>query len=99
MLAGRLVNRAALADVVASTEKALGRCALFFVVGGDALGEGVSVDSQHFRCIRKMFSMPGESLLDIDLFKLRHRFIQQNLAVQHFIDQGFELGAHLHFSV
>lgn len=54
------------------------------------------MDAQDFRGICEMLSMSRECLFDINLFKLRHGLIQENLAVQHFTDQGFELGAHLH---
>jgi hypothetical protein len=32
----------------------------------------------------------GEGLLYIELFKLAHRFVQKDVALQHLIYQGFE---------
>ena len=76
-------------------EHALGWRAFFAMVRGDAFGEGVSMNSQHLSSVCEMLAMPRECLFNIDFFKLCHGFIQKNLAVQHFIDQAFELGAQL----
>ena len=77
-------------------EDALCGCAVFSVIRGYAFGESISVNAEDFGGIREVFSVSRQRLFDIDLFKLRYGLIQQYLTVKHFIDQGFELGAHLH---
>ena len=66
------------------------------MVCGDALGERVSMDPEDFGGICEVLPVAGQGLFNIDLLKLSDRFIQKNLTVEHFVNQGFELGAHLH---
>lgn len=53
--------------------------------GGGGFGEVVGVSFQ--------------SILDIELFELRHRFIEQNAPVEHFIYQSFHSVAHIHLGL
>ena len=40
--------------------------------------------------------MPGERFFDVESLEFSNGFVQQDLAVQHFFNQGFKFGAHLH---
>ena len=47
------------------------------------------MDSKDLSCVGQVIVVQTQGLLDVKLFKLGHRFIEQYLAVKHFIDQGF----------
>ncbi len=40
--------------------------------------------------------MPRERFLNVKSLEFSNGFVQQDLAVQHFLNQGFKFGAHLH---
>ena len=63
---------------------------VLFFVGGDAFGEGVSMDSEHHRGFREVLFVPGEGLLYIELLKLADGFVEEDMSFQHLVDQGFE---------
>src|SRR5689334_13216691 len=68
--------------------------ALLFVVEGDALGEGVAMDAQDDGGVGEVLFVLGQSLLDVELFELRERFVQKDLSLKHLVDQGFKTGTH-----
>ena len=66
------------------------------VVSRDTFGERITVDTKYFCGIGEMFLMPGERFLDVESLEFSNGFVQQDLAVQHFLYQGFKFGVHLH---
>jgi hypothetical protein len=67
----------------------------FFLIISDPLRDSVPMDAQRLGSFGKMFFVAGECLLDVELFEFGYGFGEQNMAVQHFVNQGFESGAHL----
>ena len=57
-----------------------GAVTVLFVVGRDAFGEGISMDTEHYGRLRKVLSVFGERLLYIELFKLPDRFVEEDMA-------------------
>jgi hypothetical protein len=55
-------------------------------VGGDALCQSISVDSQHDGGLREVLPVFREGLLDVEFLKLADRFIQKDVAIQHLVD-------------
>ena len=53
------------------------------------------MDSERAGSLRKVLLVSGHGFLDVELFKLAESFGEQNLAVQHLVDQGFKSCAHL----
>src|SRR5947209_10207267 len=74
----------------------VGGGALLRAVGGDALGERVAVDAERDGGAREVFLVARERLLDVELLELGDGLVEHDLAVEHFVNQGFESGAHLH---
>ena len=70
--------------------------ALGSFVGGHAFREGVAVDAKLSRRARQVIFIARERLLDVKLLKFGEGFVEHYLSVEHFIDKGFEAGAHLH---
>ena len=54
------------------------------------------MDAEDFGSVCEVLPVTGQGLFYIDLLELSDRFVQENLAVEHFVYQGFKLGAHLH---
>ena len=63
---------------------------LLAFIAGDALGEGVAMDADGCGGVGDVLLMPGEGLLYVELFKLAHRFVEKDVALQHFVYQVFE---------
>jgi hypothetical protein len=63
---------------------------LLAFISGDALGEGVAVDAEDGGGVGDVLFVAREGLLYIELFELAHRFVQKDVALQHFVYQGFE---------
>lgn len=63
---------------------------LLLVVSGDALGEGVAVNAEHGRSIRDVLLVPRQGFLDVEFLEFAERFIQKDVALEHFVDQVFE---------
>lgn len=68
---------------------------LLTLVVGNALGNGVSVDSQGFGGFRQVVFVSRERLFYIEFFKFFKRFGQQDLAVEHFLNQDFKTRVHV----
>jgi hypothetical protein len=68
---------------------ALLRRALVFVLG-DAFGEGVAVDAEDGGRVGDVLLVTGESFLDVELLELAERFVEKDVAFEHFVDQVFE---------
>ena len=60
------------------------------VIGSDSLCEGVAVDAEHGGRVGDVLLVTGERLLNIELLKLAHRLVKQNMAFEHFVDQIFK---------
>jgi hypothetical protein len=67
-------------------------CAFLWRVSilGDSLGEGVAMDAEHGGGIGDVLLVTGKRFLDIELLELAERFIQKDVAFEHFVDQAFE---------
>ena len=65
------------------------RRALVFILG-DALGEGVAMDAEDGGRVGDMLLVTGESFLDVELLELAERFVEKDVAFEHFVDQVFE---------
>ena len=63
---------------------------LLAFISSDAFGEGVAVDAEDGGRVREMLFVAREGLLYIELLKLAERFIQKDVALEHFVDQAFE---------
>src|SRR5947209_1208703 len=70
--------------------------ALLCAVVGDSLGERVAVDAERSGGAREMLFVSGERLLDVELLELGEGLVEHDLAVEHFVNQDFQSGAHLH---
>ena len=62
-----------------------GAVAILFVVGGDAFGQRVSVDSEHHGGLREVLFVLGERLLYVELLKLPDSLIQEDMSLQHLV--------------
>ena len=62
---------------------------LVFVLG-DALGEGVAVDAEDGGRVGDVFFVTGERFLDVELLEFAERFVEKDVAFEHFVDQVFE---------
>ena len=62
---------------------------LAFVLG-DSLGEGVAVDTEDGGRVGDVLLVTGEGFLDVELFEFAERFIEKDVAFEHFVDQVFE---------
>ena len=49
----------------------------------DPLGNGVAVDAEGLGRVRNALLVSGESFLNVELFKLVERLIQEDVAVEH----------------
>ena len=70
-------------------------CALWRVlafVGGYTFSESVSVDAEHDSRVREVLLISCQGFLNVELFEFAERLIQQDVALQHFVDQSFESG-------
>lgn len=74
---------------MASDSSAFLRRALVFVLS-DALGEGVAVDAEDGGCVGDVLLVTGERLLDVELLEFAERFVEKDVAFEHFVDQIFE---------
>ncbi len=63
---------------------------LLFLIGGDALGKGVAVDTEDGGGVRDVLLVPRHGLLYVELFEFAEGFIQKDVALEHLVDQGFE---------
>jgi hypothetical protein len=66
---------------------------LWRIVGlvlGDALGEGVAMDAEDGGGVGDVLLVTGERLLYIELLEFAERFVEKNVAFEHFVDQVFE---------
>lgn len=63
--------------------------ALGFVLG-DSLSEGVTVDAEDGGCVGDVLLMTGEGFLDVELLEFAERFVEKDVAFEHFVDQVFE---------
>ena len=66
---------------------------LLSFVGGDAFGEGVAVDAEDGSRVREVLFVTREGLLYVQLLKLAERLVQEDVALEHLVDQAFESGA------
>ena len=57
---------------------------------GDSLGEGVAMDAQDGGGVGDVLLVTGERLLDIELLEFAERFIEKDVAFEHFVDQVFK---------
>jgi len=62
---------------------------LAFVLG-DALGQGVAVDAEDGGRVGDVLLVTGERLLDVELLEFAERFVEKDVAFEHFVDQVFE---------
>ena len=62
---------------------------LVFILG-DSLGEGVAMDAEHGGGVGDVLLVTGERFLDVELLEFAERFIQKDVAFEHFVDQAFE---------
>jgi len=59
-------------------------------IGGDAFGEGVAMDAEDGGRVREMLLVAREGLLDVELLEFADGLIQEDVAFEHFVHQGFE---------
>ena len=52
------------------------------------------MDAQDDCGSREVLPVFCERFLDVELLKLAERLVEENLAFQHFVDQGFKSGTH-----
>ena len=60
------------------------------LVLGNALGEGVAVDAEDGGRVGDVLFVAGEGFLDVELLEFAERFIEKDVAFEHFVDQVFE---------
>jgi hypothetical protein len=72
-----------------------GERALCLLEFSHALRDGVAVDAQSLGGFREMFVVSGEGLLNVELFEFTDRFGQQDVTIQHFVNQSFKSSAHV----
>ena len=56
----------------------------------NALGEGVAMDAEDGGGVGDVLFVTGERLLYIELLEFAERFVEQDVAFEHFVDQVFE---------
>ena len=69
--------------------------ARLFLVNRNPLGKRIPVNSEHSGGLCKVMFVAFEGFHYVELFKLVYGLLQQYLAVQHVIDQGFQAFAHI----
>ena len=82
------------------------RCGAFRTIGSRILllvssypfREGVAVDAEDHGGLGEVLFVACERLCDVELFKLRERFVEKDVAFEHFVDQVFESDAQLQSS-
>lgn len=57
------------------------------------------MNSEHVGGSREVLPLPGERLLNVEPFELRHGFLKENLPVEHLLNQCFKLTTKLHLSL
>jgi len=65
---------------------------LAFVLG-NSLGDGVAVDTEGGGGFAQVVAVAFEGFLDVDLLEFGESFIEEDAAVEHFLDEGFDLFA------
>ena len=68
----------------------LRRLSFLSFISGDALGEGVAVDAQDGGRVGDVLLVAREGLLYVELLEFAHSLIQEDVAFEHFVHQGFE---------
>ena len=63
---------------------------LLAFVGGDAFGEGVAMDAEDGGGVGDVLLMTSERLLDIEFLEFAERFVEKDMAFEHFVDQVFQ---------
>ena len=63
---------------------------LLSFIGRDAFGEGVAVDAQDGGRVREVLLVAREGLLYVELLEFADGLIQEDVAFEHFVNQGFE---------
>lgn len=63
--------------------------ALAFILS-DALGEGVAMDAEDGGGVRDVLLVTSERLLDIEFLEFAERFVEKDMAFEHFVDQVFQ---------
>ena len=63
---------------------------VFSFVLGHAFGEGVAVDAEDGGRVGDVLFVAGEGFLDVELLEFAERFIEKDVAFEHFVDQVFE---------
>ena len=48
------------------------------------------MDAEHGGRVGEVLLVAGERFLDVELLEFAERFIQKDVAFEHFVDQGFE---------
>lgn len=66
------------------------RWGVLALVLGDAFGEGVAMDAEDGSGVGDVLLVTSKRLLDVELLEFAERFIQKDVAFEHFVDQGFE---------
>lgn len=72
-----------------------GQRAPWFFVGGDALGNGIAVNAQSLGGFGKVLFVSGKGLFDVEPLEFAYCLGQQNVAVEHFVDQSFKSRTHV----
>lgn len=63
---------------------------VLILVLSDSLGEGVAVDAEDGGRVGDVLLVTGERFLDVELLEFAERFIEKDVAFEHFVDQVFE---------
>ena len=63
---------------------------LLSFISRDALGEGVAVDAQDGGGVGDVLLVAREGLFYVELLEFAHSLIQEDVAFEHFVHQGFE---------
>ena len=63
---------------------------LLAFIGGNAFGEGVAVDAEDGGRVGDVLLVTSEGLLDVELLEFAERFVEKDVAFEHFVDQVFE---------
>ena len=48
------------------------------------------MDAEHRGCVGDVLLVTGERLLDVELLEFAERFVEKDVAFEHFVDQVFE---------
>jgi hypothetical protein len=62
-------------------------------VGGDALGEGIPMDSKDRGGFGEVLFVAGERLFYIELLEFTQSLVKKDVAFEHFVDEAFESGS------